>query len=130
MEQVRKKLLTQMGLRSLNPDHPSYRKEYKGSPWERDSAYHQGTVWPWWIGPYIDACIKVFPNETGIEILAPIIEQLKKYGVGTIGEIFDGDHPHHSRGCPAQAWSVAEVFRSYLTLRQHIRKKKKSRIST
>jgi len=121
MELVRQKLLTPFGLRSLNPDHPAYRKRCEGGPWERDSAYHQGTVWAWLIGPYIDACIKVLPGRVGIHILEPLIEQLKVYGVGTIGEIFDGDPPHQPGGSPAQAWSVAEVLRGYLALREHLK---------
>ncbi|MEK6775793.1 MAG: amylo-alpha-1,6-glucosidase [bacterium] len=125
MELVRRKLLTPFGLRSLNPDHPAYRKRYEGGPWERDSAYHQGTVWAWLIGPYIDACIKVLPDQVDIRILEPLIEQLKVYGIGTIGEIFDGDPPHKSGGCPAQAWSVAEVLRGYLALRNHLKVNKK-----
>ncbi|OIP63883.1 MAG: glycogen debranching protein [Nitrospirae bacterium CG_4_9_14_3_um_filter_53_35] len=121
MELVRQKLLTPFGLRSLNPDHPAYRKRCEGGPWERDSAYHQGTVWAWLIGPYIDACIKVLPGRVGIHIMEPLIEQLKVYGVGTIGEIFDGDPPHQPGGSPAQAWSVAEVLRGYLALREHLK---------
>ncbi len=130
MELVNQKLLTPVGLRSLSPDHPAYRKRYEGGAWERDSAYHQGTVWGWWIGPYIDACIKVFPEEVGIQTLEPLFEQIKVYGVGTIGEIFDGDAPHTPVGCPAQAWSVAEVLRGYLSLRKHLKREKQKDVLT
>jgi predicted glycogen debranching enzyme len=121
MKQVREKLLTPMGLRTLAPQDSAYRKHYEGSPWERDSAYHQGTVWPWWIGPYVDACLKVMPEELDGGILNRLINQLRHYGIGTIGEIFDGNWPHKPVGCPAQAWSVAEVLRSYINLKSHLR---------
>lgn len=122
VELVREKLLTPVGLRSLSPDHPSYRKTYEGSPWERDSAYHQGTVWAWWIGPYVDACLKVGLTQAGMDILHPLLAQLRVYGLGTIGEIFDGSPPHRPKGCPAQAWSVAEVLRAYLALKGNLEK--------
>jgi glycogen debranching enzyme len=130
VETVRRELLTPVGLRSLNRDHASYRKQYKGSPWERDSAYHQGTAWAWWIGPFIDASLKVSGTPEGVQILQHLFEQLKVYGVGTIGEIFDAEPPHQPRGCVAQAWSVAELLRSYLNLRDRIRAKPDSAIET
>lgn len=119
LKKVRQRLLTPVGLRSLAPEDPAYRRRYEGSPWERDSAYHQGTVWPWWIGPLIDAFLQYSPEEVESSWLDPLIDQLPIYGIGTIGEIFDGDPPHRPGGCIAQAWSVAELLRSYLTLREH-----------
>lgn len=119
LQQVRRRLLTPVGLRSLAPEDPAYRRRCEGSPWERDSAYHQGTVWPWWIGRLTDAYLQYSPEEAEPSRLDSLIAQLSIYGVGTIGEVFDGDAPHHPGGCIAQAWSVAELLRSYLTLREH-----------
>jgi len=116
LKAVRRRLLTPFGLRSLDPEDSAYRKHYEGSPWERDSAYHQGTVWPWWMGPLTDAFLRYCPEELNSSWLNPLIGQLSVYGVGTIGEVFDGDPPYHPGGCIAQAWSVAELLRSYLSL--------------
>ncbi|MDX1762755.1 MAG: amylo-alpha-1,6-glucosidase [bacterium] len=118
LQQVQKRLLTPLGLRSLDPEHEAYRKRYDGAPWERDSAYHQGTVWPWWMGFYVDACLQVMPETLTETLLDPLLNELARYGIGTIGEIFDGDSPHNPAGCPAQAWSVAEVLRSYINLKR------------
>ena len=105
-------LLTPYGLRSLSPSDPAYRGHYGGSPVERDGAYHQGTVWAWLIGPFVDAYRKVHgPNADIRPLLAGLETHLRDYGVGGIAEIFDGDAPHHSNGCPWQAWSVAELLR-------------------
>ena len=113
VEKVRDELLTPVGLRSLSPNHPDYAGIYEGSPLRRDSSYHQGTVWAWLIGPYIDAHRHIFPEKESD--LQPIFEafenHLREAGVGQISEIFDGDPPHKPRGCFAQAWSVAEVMR-------------------
>lgn len=110
-------LLTPVGLRTLEPADPEYKPHYRGSPWERDGAYHQGTVWPWLIGPYVDAYLTAFgeTDETRAycsRLIAKLEEETGKSGcLGSIAEIYDGDEPRLPRGCPAQAWSVAEVER-------------------
>ena len=116
LEKVTSELLTPVGLRSLSPNDPKYCPIYKGSPFERDSAYHQGTVWAWLIGPYIDAYRRVYgagdTTEKRIaEILSGFSDHLSQAGLGQISEIFDAEPPHTPRGCFAQAWSVAEVLR-------------------
>ena len=79
----------------------------------RDAAYHQGTVWPWLIGPFLDAWVRVHPDQiaSSRRPLEPLLAHLGEACIGSISEIFDGDPPHHPRGCVAQAWSVAEVLR-------------------
>jgi predicted glycogen debranching enzyme len=116
VEKVEKLLLTPVGLRSLAPGDAGYRPVYKGSPYERDSAYHQGTVWAWPIGAFIDALRKTAPDAGEAEakiarILKGFEEHLTEAGVGQISEIFDAEPPFRPRGCFAQAWSVAEVLR-------------------
>ncbi len=114
---VEKALLTPVGLRTLEPGDPEYKAHYQGSPWERDGAYHQGTVWPWLMGPFVDAYMAAF-GETALtrahcsRLVAGLEEEAAKSGcVGSIAEIYDADEPRFPRGCPAQAWSVAEVAR-------------------
>ena len=115
-EKVQEHLLTPYGLRSLSPTDPQYRGCYMGGPIERDGAYHQGTVWPWLMGPFLTAYIKInggsekSRRQAG-EWLAPLRNHLADAGLGHISEIFDGDPPHRPAGCIAQAWSVAEVLR-------------------
>jgi len=114
---VDKELFTPYGLRSLSPKDPSYRGRYDGGPAERDSTYHQGTVWPWLLGPFITAYLKVSTNHKKAlaqtsEWLSQMEEHLKAAGLGQISEIFDGDAPHLPRGCFAQAWSLAEILRA------------------
>jgi len=113
LETVRSKLLTPLGLRSLAPGEPDYKPRYYGDLRSRDAAYHQGTVWAWLIGPYIDAWLKVHPGDAeGVrDILAGFEAHLGEAGMGTISEIFDAEAPFQPRGCVAQAWSVAEVLR-------------------
>jgi predicted glycogen debranching enzyme len=113
VDRVEKDLLTPVGLRSLSPADSKYVPVYIGSPFERDSAYHQGTVWGWLIGGFIDAYRRVYPDrpERIDEFLAGFDSHLREGGVGQISEIFDADPPHTPRGCFAQAWSVAEVLR-------------------
>jgi predicted glycogen debranching enzyme len=109
-------LLTPVGLRTLSPRHPDYKACYAGDLRSRDAAYHQGTVWPWLIGPFIDAWLKVHP-EGRLEarrFLDGLFVQLDDAGIGSISEIFDAEAPYHPRGCIAQAWSVAEVLRTLL----------------
>ena len=108
---VGRALLTPLGLRSLAADDPLYRGTHRGGPAERDLAYHQGTVWPWLIGPYVDAAESVGVG-TGT-VLHGLIAHLGEWGVGSVSETADGDAPHQATGCPFQAWSVAEVLRLY-----------------
>jgi len=105
-------LLTPYGLRSLSPNHPQYLGNYGGNQYSRDKAYHQGTVWGWLIGPFVSAHLRVYQNPTqALAMLESFAQHLWADGLGTISEIFDGDYPHHPRGCIAQAWSVGEVLR-------------------
>lgn len=114
---VQEKLLTPMGLRSLSPEDPRYRRRYGGSWESRDRAYHQGTVWAWLIGPFIEAYLRVhdagsFAIAQARQWMSAFDEHLEVAGLGTVSEIFDGDPPHAPRGCIAQAWSVGEVLRA------------------
>lgn len=116
IEKVEAELLTPMGLRSLSPQDPRYVGIYKGPPNVRDAAYHQGTVWAWLIGPFIDAYRRVYgKNEATQKRVNAIVEglrsQVSSAMIGQVSEIFDGDSPHYARGCAAQAWSVAEFLR-------------------
>ena len=113
VEKVEAELLTPVGLRSLSPKDARYCPIYIGSPFDRDSSYHQGTVWAWLIGGFVDAYRKVFPenNRRVEEILDGFKAHLNEAGGGQISEIFDADAPHNPRGCPAQAWSVGELLR-------------------
>ena len=114
-EAVSRTLVTPVGLRSLAPGHPDYKPAYFGSLPARDAAYHQGTVWAWLIGHYIDAWLKVYDDKaTARTMLAAFEQHVREAGVGTISEIFDAEAPHSPRGCIAQAWSVAEVLRAHL----------------
>ncbi len=113
-EAVSKNLLTKRGLRSLSPSHQDYKPAYKGDVWTRDGAYHQGTVWSYLMGAYIDALFYVkgesAKNEAS-QIINSFLEHLDEAGVGTISEIFDAEPPHTPRGCIAQAWGVGEILR-------------------
>jgi predicted glycogen debranching enzyme len=113
---VRERLVTPVGLRTLAPGHRDYKPQYYGDLRARDAAYHQGTVWAWLVGPYVDAYLRVRPGDFGgaRECLAGFEHHLGDAGIGTISEIFDADEPYTSRGCVAQAWSVAEVLRAWL----------------
>ena len=113
---VRATLLTPYGLRTLEPKHPDYKRNYHGDLLTRDGAYHQGTVWPWLIGHYVDAALRVDARDPddGADPLAAFLDHLKEFGVGSIAEIFDAEAPFRPRGCIAQAWSVAEVLRARL----------------
>jgi predicted glycogen debranching enzyme len=117
VEVVHRELLTPFGLRTLSSSDPRYRGRYVGGSYERDSAYHQGTVWPWLMGPFITAYLKVngyadAAREQAAQWLDTLWEHLFDAGLGQISEIFDGDPPHEARGCMAQAWSVAELLRA------------------
>jgi glycogen debranching enzyme len=105
-----------MGLRTLAPGEPQYKPRYDGDLRSRDAAYHQGTVWPWLVGPYIDAWLKVHPDQPAAakDFLAGFAAHLGESCIGTISEIFDAEAPYAPRGCAAQAWSVAEVLRCWV----------------
>lgn len=119
LEIVRRRLLTPRGLRTLAPGHKDYKAKYYGDLRSRDAAYHQGTVWGWLIGPYIDAWRKTFPDRIDEcrKLLDEFIEHLDEACVGSISEIFDAESPYTARGCVAQAWSVAEVLRCWILTR-------------
>ncbi|HEV2101641.1 MAG TPA: amylo-alpha-1,6-glucosidase [Candidatus Acidoferrum sp.] len=107
-----RELLTSFGLRSLGPSEPGYIGRYVGGPRERDSAYHQGTVWAWLLGPYALAHYKVYGDRAAAQsFLQPLGRTIYSAGLGSISEIFAGDAPFPATGCFAQAWSVAEIFR-------------------
>ena len=116
-EIVERELLTPVGLRTLERTDPDYKPRYEGDPRDRDAAYHQGTVWPWLIGPFIDAYLNAFgqtPQTLAYckRVLDTLEAEDSKAGcLGSIAEIYDAGAPRHPRGCPAQAWSVAEVAR-------------------
>jgi predicted glycogen debranching enzyme len=112
-------LLTPYGLRTLSPEDPDYRGHYGGDPWQRDGAYHQGTVWPWLLGPYVSAYLAHAGRSADArrwvwELIAPLVAHLREAGLGSISEVFDGDAPHRPGGCPAQAWSVGELLRVWV----------------
>jgi predicted glycogen debranching enzyme len=111
-----RELVTPVGLRSLSPNHPDYKPIYGGDLRSRDGAYHQGTVWAWLIGPFIDAWLKVHPDEkqNARKFLERFPESMNENGIGTISEVFDAREPHTAGGCIAQAWSVAEVLRCWV----------------
>ena len=115
---VEQHLLTPLGLRTLAPSDRKYIGVYRGPREVRDAAYHQGTIWSWLIGPYIDASLRVHgaTPENAIALrkrLQPLVEHHALHqGLGSVGEIFDGEAPHVPRGCPAQAWSVSELLRA------------------
>jgi predicted glycogen debranching enzyme len=116
VDKVEAELLTPYGLRSLSPGDPKYVPIYIGSPLQRDSSYHQGTVWGWLIGPFVDAYRKTHSGDVDLEssvskFTAAFRDHLSEAMLGQISEIFDGNPPHSPRGCAAQAWSVAEVIR-------------------
>jgi predicted glycogen debranching enzyme len=116
LEVVERRLLTPVGLRSLAPGHPDYKPRYFGDLRARDAAYHQGTVWAWLIGPFLDAWLKVFPNDRAgaRRRLEGFVPHLAEACVGSISEVFDAEPPFTPRGCIAQAWSVAEVLRCWV----------------
>ena len=113
---VQEHLLTPVGLRSLVPSHPNYKSQYYGDLRARDAAYHQGTVWAWLIGPFIDAWLRVHPDdsERARKFLQGFVAHLGDACLGSISEVFDAQEPFTPRGCIAQAWSVAEVLRCWV----------------
>jgi predicted glycogen debranching enzyme len=117
VDAMTQRLWTPLGLRSLAPGEPGYSPRYEGGVRERDSVYHQGAVWPWLIGPFVEAWVRVHgesddaKREARTRFLTPIVEHLSSAGLGHISEIADADPPHTPRGCPFQAWSLGEVLR-------------------
>ena len=117
VDAVESRLLTPAGLRSLAPDDPAYLGHYSGGIEERDGAYHQGTVWPWLLGPFVEAWVRVrggtsrAKGEARARFLGPLLEHSNEAGLGHIPEIAEGDPPHRPCGCPFQAWSVGEALR-------------------
>ena len=114
---VERELLTPYGLRSLAVSDPGYRPRYEGGVWDRDTAYHQGTVWPWLMGPFITAYVRCNgatkrARERAKELLLPLQGHLSDAGLGHVSEVLDAESPHEPRGCIAQAWSVAEILRA------------------
>jgi predicted glycogen debranching enzyme len=119
VELVERELLTPYGLRTLSARDPNYHGRYSGDPRSRDSAYHQGTVWPWLLGPFLTAYVQVHGSSADARgragrFLEPLHQHLFQAGLGQISEVFDGDLPHQPGGCIAQAWSAAEVLRAYI----------------
>ncbi|HEY3061857.1 MAG TPA: amylo-alpha-1,6-glucosidase, partial [Chloroflexota bacterium] len=109
---VGRSLLTPYGLRSLAPPDPAYRGEYGGGPIQRDSAYHQGPVWTWLMGAYVEAHYRVHHDRsTALALVRPFVHHLRDACLGSVSEILEGDEPHTPRGAVAQAWGVAEVLR-------------------
>jgi predicted glycogen debranching enzyme len=118
LDVVQSTLLTSYGLRTLAPGHADYKAHYRGNLLARDAAYHQGTVWPWLIGHFIDAYLKVRPERVAArQLLDGFAAHLSEAGIGSISEIFDAEDPNAPGGCIAQAWSVAEVLRAWLNTR-------------
>jgi predicted glycogen debranching enzyme len=117
VDAVEQRLLTPLGLRTLSPDSAAYAGHYSGGPLERDSHYHQGTVWPWLMGAFVGAWLRVRGETTEAKqearrrFLDPLLKHLDDYGLGHLPEIADGDPPHAPRGCPFQAWSLGELMR-------------------
>jgi predicted glycogen debranching enzyme len=114
---VERTLLTPLGLRSLAPDDADYVPHYRGGPVERDAAYHQGTVWPWLIGPFVESWLRVRGQnqiaraEARDRFMPPLLAHLETAGLGHVSEVADGDPPHTPGGCPFQAWSLGELIR-------------------
>jgi predicted glycogen debranching enzyme len=117
VDEVERMLWTPLGLRTLAPSSPGYQPTYQGDMRARDGAYHQGTVWPWLLGPFVEAWVRVrgdtveARHEARHRFLEPLLEHLNHAGLGHVSEIADADPPHTPRGCPFQAWSVGEALR-------------------
>jgi glycogen debranching enzyme len=116
MDEIEKRLLTPCGLRTLAPGEPGYQPHYRGGLQERDSAYHQGPAWPWLMGPFVEAWLKLREGnpaskaEARKKFLAPLMERLRPAGTGHLAELFDGEEPFRHGGCPFQAWSLGELI--------------------
>jgi glycogen debranching enzyme len=113
LERVRSELVTPRGLRTLAPGDRDYRPRYSGGPYERDSAYHQGTVWPWLLGPYAEALILCSDFDEVDRISESFKLMLHEGCIGSIAEVYDAEEPQFAAGCFAQAWSVAAACRVF-----------------
>jgi len=117
VDAVEQRLLTPLGLRSLAPGERGYTARYEGDVVSRDSAYHQGTVWPWLLGAFVEAWVRVRGDTVAAKrnarqrFLEPLLAHLHEAGLGHVSEIADAEAPHRPRGCPFQAWSVGEALR-------------------
>jgi predicted glycogen debranching enzyme len=117
VDAVEADLVVPLGLRTLAPDDPEYQPHYRGGPRERDGAYHQGTVWPWLLGPFVEAWVRVrggsaaARDEARRRFLNPLLVHLGDIGLGHVSEVADGAPPHRAGGCPFQAWSLGELLR-------------------
>lgn len=117
---VEAELATPYGLRTLSPHDPAYRPRYEGDSWHRDGAYHEGTVWPWLLGAFVEAHFKRnLDPETARNFLRPLGDQMTDYGVGSLAEVYDGDAPQRPNGCIAQAWSIGETLRVWRDIQTH-----------
>lgn len=128
VRKVESELLTPFGLRTLAPSDPRYVRHYGGDAYTRDSAYHQGTVWLWLFGPFIEAYIRVHDRsdearKQARQWLDPLGQRMAEFGLGQVCEVCDGDPPHTPGGCIAQAWSVAQLLSSLANLRPIATKK-------
>ncbi|HYC77148.1 MAG TPA: amylo-alpha-1,6-glucosidase, partial [Planctomycetota bacterium] len=116
VRRIERDLLTPVGLRTLAPDDARYAGRYEGGPEARDRVYHQGAAWPWLLGPFLEASLRVHGRSRGATVAArrrleALLSELRRAGLGSLSELHDGDRPHAARGCFAQAWSVAEALR-------------------
>jgi predicted glycogen debranching enzyme len=112
---VARELLTPVGLRTLGPEEPGYRGRFRGPMADLDAAYHQGTVWPWLLGPYVTALVRHCNDRTEAKrILRNAKTMLQEYGLSGVAEVYDGDEPQGPGGCPWQAWSVGEILRAWI----------------
>lgn len=130
LEVVKRELLTPRGLRTLSPKNPLYKGLYGGDQPTRDTAYHQGTVWPWLTGPYIEANLRLYGASfipQAKELIAGFEEDIALYGVCSISEVYDGNPPYQPNGCISQAWSVGEILRSLALIERYEKKAKKGK---
>ena len=117
VDAIEARLVTPLGLRTLAPEEPGYRPQYAGGFRERDTAYHQGTAWPWLLGPFVEAWVHVRGGTTAAKrearrrFVEPLLRHQNEAGLGHVSEIADGDAPHRPNGCPFQAWSLGELLR-------------------
>lgn len=122
LDVVTRELLTPRGLRTLSPKNPLYKGLYGGDQPTRDEAYHQGTVWPWLTGPYIEANFRLYGKAfvpTAKELVAGFEEDMTLYGICSISEVYDGNPPYQPNGCISQAWSVGEILRALALIEKY-----------